>query len=420
MNISDECFCSVVLLEHVRNASTPLTVDETVEAEEVALKSSDVQSFLKKYYGIDRNSLHLVRCEPWTVGYQGFERERTHRLANCFMFTHANDSNDYMYAHPIEGIVPIVDLDAMQIFDIEVYEDYMPKHIPMNEYNYTTERLGAEYYNHSAQLKPLEIVQPEGPSFSFDGNVIRWHKWTLHIGFSPREGMVLSDIHFEGRKILHRLSLAEMVVPYGAAYPPHNRKHAIDVSEYNFGSLLMPQTLGSCCLGHIAYLDAVTVHTDGSPARCKNAICIHEQDDGILWKQVNWHTNHTETRRRRVLAISSYAQILNYGYRPEVDFGPDGKIHFHIQHTGVSIHDMYLYRACRGLSFQSLLQQSLQCRIADGWCREREQLRYRSCAWLAGAPPSTCAVLMTTRFRHIFIRSARLLTLLLIDLHAVV
>lgn len=302
------------------------------EAEKVALQSPEVQQLLKKYYGLDKDDISRVRCEPWTVGYNGFQREHSTRLANCFMFMYASDTDDYMYAHPIEGIVPLVDLDGMQLYDIEVFEEYMPKQIPSNEYHYTHAALGDEYY--ASDLQPLEVVQPNGASFSFDGNVIKWHKWTMHIGFTPREGMVLNDIHFNGRKILHRLNLSEMTVPYGAAAPPHNRKHAIDVSEYNFGTLLMPQQLGKCCLGHIAYIDTHTCNTDGSVATCENAICIHEIDDGLLWKQVDWRTGQTETRRRRILSISSYAQVLNYGYAPRINFGPEGKIEFHIEHTG--------------------------------------------------------------------------------------
>jgi primary-amine oxidase len=39
-----------------------------------------------------------------------------------------------------------------------------------------------------ADLKPLNIVQPDGPSFQVDGNLIQWQKWRLRLGFNPREG----------------------------------------------------------------------------------------------------------------------------------------------------------------------------------------------------------------------------------------
>lgn len=62
------------------------------------------------------------------------------------------------------------------------------------------------------------------------GRELEWAKWKLHVGFNHREGIVLNDISFldgdERRSLFYRLSLAEMVVPYGNGEAPHHRKHA--------------------------------------------------------------------------------------------------------------------------------------------------------------------------------------------------
>src|SRR5947208_13388802 len=54
-----------------------------------------------------------------------------------------------------------------------------------------------------------------------------------HIAFSQREGIALSTITYNDdgalRPLFYRLSLAEMVVPYGAPEHPHPRKFAFDV-----------------------------------------------------------------------------------------------------------------------------------------------------------------------------------------------
>ena len=82
----------------------------------------------------------------------------------------------------------------------------------------------ARYYPEDHQplrdnLKPLEITQPEGPSFTVDGNLIRWSQWSLRIGFDPYEGLTLHQVtyddHGRERSVLHRASVTEMVVPYG-------------------------------------------------------------------------------------------------------------------------------------------------------------------------------------------------------------
>lgn len=45
-----------------------------------------------------------------------------------------------------------------------------------------------------AGLKPLNIVQPEGPSFQVHGNEISWQKWNMRVSFNYREGLVLHNV----------------------------------------------------------------------------------------------------------------------------------------------------------------------------------------------------------------------------------
>jgi len=44
-------------------------------------------------------------------------------------------------------------------------------------------------------LKPLEISQPEGVSFTLDGNALRWQKWSLRVGFNHRFHPALRKAH---------------------------------------------------------------------------------------------------------------------------------------------------------------------------------------------------------------------------------
>ena len=45
-----------------------------------------------------------------------------------------------------------------------------------------------------------------------------------------------------------------------------------------------------------------------------NAICVHEEDTGILWKHYDWRSGATDVRRARRLVISSIATVGNYEY----------------------------------------------------------------------------------------------------------
>ncbi len=61
-------------------------------------------------------------------------------------------------------------------------------------------------------LKPLNVVQPEGPSFTVtDESLIEWQKWRFRVAFNPREGATIHDIRYDGRSVMYRLSVSEMV-----------------------------------------------------------------------------------------------------------------------------------------------------------------------------------------------------------------
>jgi primary-amine oxidase len=84
-------------------------------------------------------------------------------------------------------------------------------------------------------LRPIEITQPEGPSFSVDGDVVQWAGWSLRIGFDPREGLVLYQISFRDgerdRPVVYRASVAEMVVPYAHPGPVRYWQNYFDAGE---------------------------------------------------------------------------------------------------------------------------------------------------------------------------------------------
>lgn len=61
---------------------------------------------------------------------------------------------------------------------------------------------------------------------------------------------------------------------------------------------------------------------------------MHEEDDGILWKHVDYRNGHNESRRSRELIISSIATVVNYEYLFYWKFKQDGMIEFEIKLTG--------------------------------------------------------------------------------------
>ena len=189
-------------------------------------------------------------------------------------------------------------------------------------------------------LKPIEITQPEGASFALDGHELRWQKWRMRVSLHPREGLVIHDVAYQDsgdyRSICYRMSLSEMVVPYGDRSASQYFKNAFDSGELGLGRLTNSLTLGCDCLGEIVYMDGVIATDRGAPHTLSNAICIHEEDMNILWKHVNGQDEgKAEVRRARRLVVSSWATVGNYDYGFYWYFNQDGSIEHEIKLTGI-------------------------------------------------------------------------------------
>src|SRR5690606_24493150 len=101
-------------------------------------------------------------------------------------------------------------------------------------------------------LKPLNITQPYGPSFTvIDNSLVNWQKWRFRVGFNAREGATLHDIHYDNRSVLYRLSFSWMAVPYGDPRAPFHRKQAFDFGDGGAGRASNNLELVCDCLGLI-------------------------------------------------------------------------------------------------------------------------------------------------------------------------
>jgi primary-amine oxidase len=322
---------AVVKIEQAPAGAQPtLSMDEQVECEQAVLASEEFKAALERHYGVTDSSLVMV--DIWSAGNYGSEEDRTRRLTRplCFL---RSDPTDNGYARPIEGIRPVVDLNLMQVIRVEEYGKWP---LPPKPGNYSAEKVA----QHRADIKPLLIEQPDGPSFALEGNHITWQNWDFVIGFNAREGLTIHHLRYSdrGRKrpILYRGSLTEMVVPYGDPRPTQIRKNAFDVGEYGMGMCANSLQLGCDCLGYIQYLDANLCDSRGRELTIPNAICIHEEDYGILWKHTDRRLPHApEVRRSRRLVVSSISTVENYEYGFFWYFYQDGNIQFEIKLTGI-------------------------------------------------------------------------------------
>ncbi len=304
------------------------TVDEWHDCDVAMRNHPDV---IKALAGRGVTDMSLVLVDVWTYGAHLIpQRYAGRRVGWCDIWVRdTQDSNPY--AHPVSGLKLIVDMNAMELLEIEdtpgagfppVQGEYLPKHVP--GLRQRTDR------------KPLEITQPEGVSFSLDGYELRWQKWTMRLGFNCREGLVLHRVGYDGRSVAYRMSFAEMVVPYRDPTPDHVRRTAYDIGEWGLGFMTTSLELGCDCLGEITYLDAVLHDSAGEPQVIPNAICIHEEDNAVLWKHVDERAG-AEVRRMRRLVVSCHVTVANYEYLLYWRFYEDGAIESEVRATGLMV-----------------------------------------------------------------------------------
>jgi primary-amine oxidase len=305
----------------------PIVYGELRQAEQAARDDPDWQAAMRRR-GVTDFSLCMV--DLWPAGNFGTDRPGQ-RLSRALTWVRAHPG-DNGYAHPVEGVITLIDLNAMKVVAVE---DHRLAALPKEDGNYTADAVGPL----RTDVKPLEIRQPEGPSFEVEGHEVRWQKWRFRIGFSYREGLILHQIRYvdggRERPVLHRAALSDMVVPYGDPRPAYFHRNAFDAGEYGVGLSANSLRLGCDCLGEIRYFDAVVAGIAGEPEVIQNAICLHEEDAGILWKHTDWRLEHAEVRRSRRLVVSFIATLGNYEYGFYWQFYQDGSLELVVKMTGI-------------------------------------------------------------------------------------
>jgi primary-amine oxidase len=307
----------------------PIVEEDFIRAAEAALADERFVAALRRR-GIE--DLGQVQVDPLSAG--SFPQNppgrrivwatpylKPHPLANA-------------YSSPIEHLRASVDLDTGEVIDVLDHDPIVP--ISTADGDYETEEAVGGWRD---DIAPLDIVQPEGPGFTLEGHVLRWQDWRLHVALHPVDGLVLSDVRFrdgaEERQVLYRAGLSEMVVPYGDPHDGFYWRTYFDAGEYGMGRLANSLQLGCDCLGEIRYLDAVLPDGAGEPRTIPNAICIHEEDAGVLWKHTEPVSGTAHVRRSRKLVVSFFATVGNYDYGFYWSLYQDGTIELEAKATGI-------------------------------------------------------------------------------------
>ena len=334
VSVTERRILGTVAVDAATDGHVPILDEEFEDIESFLLSSFDWIAAMAAR-GIDPQK---VRAVPLSAGVFGHEDEVGHRIVRVLAL-HQEDEADLPWAHPIDGVVAYVDLTEQRVVKV-VDEITLPVPAERGEWDAAPHETPVR-----TDLKPIEITQPEGPSFSVDGNRITWADWTFRFGFDVREGLTLHQLSFSDdgveRPVIYRASIAEMVVPYADPSPVRYWQNYFDQGEYLFGRYTNSLELGCDCLGEIQYFDVTIADEKGDPRVMKNAICLHEEDYGVLWKHTDMFNGMTETRRSRRLVISFFLTIGNYDYGFYWYLYLDGTIELEAKATGIVFTSAY-------------------------------------------------------------------------------
>ncbi|KAE8380176.1 copper amine oxidase [Aspergillus bertholletiae] len=283
-------------VESWKDLQNVLPVCENSRMEDVARTNPQVIKLCREI-GIE--DMSKVYFDIWATSIK--DRSGLNRPLQRVLPYYRLSTCDNQYAYPLDFHI-MAHCDTNEIVSVGVRhpgDKQMP--ISLEEYNPSPQYLEGSYCRHRS--KHSGITEPSDTSFQADGNEITWVALKMHVGFNDREGVVLSDIRIDDpceqreKMLFNRISVADITMPHRS---PGSMAHS-------------PRTKYDC-VGAIHSLDAVTVTTKGEPLLIKNAICIHEEDNGPLYKHTNTRDHSVVSTRHRKLVISDIVTIANLDY----------------------------------------------------------------------------------------------------------
>ena len=324
---------SVVHWEHRPGEQPNMTADEFGECDVAMRRHPRVIEALAARGITDMDS---VLIDTWAYGAHLLPEPYDDRRLGWADVWYRAQPGGSPYAHPVTGLHLIVDLNRMELLEVEdthrvdeprTMGEYLPRLVP-----------GLRQRD---DLRPLEITQPEGTSFTLEGNLLRWQKWSLRVGFNHREGMVLHTLAYEddgprapGRApAVVRRDGRPLPRPDARPLPPHRVRH---------------RRVGARVHDHLARARAATASARSptstrccttraaSRTRSPTRSASTRRTTRVLWKHVDAETG-AEVRRRRRLVVSFHVTVANYEYLVYWRLYQDGNIECEVRATGIMV-----------------------------------------------------------------------------------
>ena len=176
---------------------------------------------------------------------------------------------------------------------------------------------------------------PRGRASPSSGHEVRWQKWTFRVGFNPREGLVLHTVGYDGRPVLYRASIAEMMVPY--ADPRRRRTTRTSSTWASTASACWPTRWRSAATAWARSATSTPTWPTAAagPSRSRTRSACTRKTPACSGSTPTGATGQSEVRRSRRLAVSMVATVGNYDYGFYWYFYQDGTIQMEVKLTGI-------------------------------------------------------------------------------------
>ncbi|MBO9650875.1 MAG: primary-amine oxidase [Variovorax sp.] len=318
---------NVTRWEPVEGAHGMVLIDDFATVQSAIEASPEYAQALQKRNIAD---VKKVVATPLTVGYfDGKDSlKQEDRLLKVVSYLDVGDGN--YWAHPIENLVAVVDLEKKKVVKIED-EGVIPVPLKPTPYDGRDRKLTAPH-------KPLEISEPEGKNYTITGNTLHWRNWDFHLRLDSRVGLVLSTVTYNDkgthRKVMYEGSLGGMIVPYGDPDVGWYFKAYLDSGEYGMGTLTSPIERGQDAPDNAVLLDATLADYTGAPAKVPNAIAVFERYADPEFKHQEMGKPNVSTERRE-LVVRWISTVGNYDYMFDWVFAENGTIGINAGATGI-------------------------------------------------------------------------------------
>ena len=312
--------------EPVKDAHGMVLLDDFTAVQQIINDSTEFAEVLKKHGITDPKK---VITTPLTVGYfdgkDGLKQED--RLLKVVSYLDVGDGN--YWAHPIENLVAVVDLEQKKIQKIEEGA-VIP--VPLTPRPYDgRDRI-------ETPKKPLDIIEPEGKNYTITGDRVHWQNWDFHLSLDSRVGPMISTVTYNDngkkRQVMYQGSLGGMIVPYGDPDVGWYFKAYLDSGDYGMGTLTSPLVRGKDAPSNAVMLNETIPDYTGAPMEIPRAIAIFERYAGPEYKHQEMGQPNVSAERRE-LVVRWVSTVGNYDYIFDWVFHENGTLGIDAGATGI-------------------------------------------------------------------------------------